>query len=409
MHLKRSAFIAVLLVAAIPAAAEARTFTVDGRVTGPPSARGGAVLVPLQLTQRAGRAMKLGTRHVRVRLNRRARLALSGAGARGATRLAPSALRNGDRLKGVTSLSKKARQRLRRRFRPTLKVRRARVIRAGRRVLAPAPGPGAPGAPGAPAAPRTFEQIVADLGTQATALSLRVGEFGPLGQKIAAQLLQLESLATGIEGVTTSFESLTTALEGLEGTVDEAALEALLLNVEALSVRVEGLEAGLGAVETTLGELEGALSTLASAAESLAPTAAILATQVALIRQIPGAEAQVTALEGTISALNGRLNTAEAALNSFGADVSGLMANMASIANGINALAAAAGSGASLASLSAGVNFIGGGIGGLESGFAGLQATGAALAPTVLSIQADAAVLETSVESLCLLVPTACP
>jgi hypothetical protein len=88
------------------------------------------VTVPLQLTQRAGRALKLGTRRVRVRF-RRARLPLSGAAGR--SRLAPRGLLAGDRLKGVTSLSKKARLRLRYRARPTLKLRRARVIRPGRR------------------------------------------------------------------------------------------------------------------------------------------------------------------------------------------------------------------------------------------------------------------------------------
>ena len=107
-----TALLALGLLASIPAAAQARTFKVDGRVAGPPTAKGGAVTVPLKLTKRAGRALKLGTRRVRVRFG----------------------------LKGVTSLSRKARLRLRYRARPTLKLRRPRVVRAVRRRRA-APRP----------------------------------------------------------------------------------------------------------------------------------------------------------------------------------------------------------------------------------------------------------------------------
>jgi hypothetical protein len=52
-----TALLALVLMASIPAAAQARTFKVDGSVTGPPIAKGAAVTVPLQLTGRAGRAL----------------------------------------------------------------------------------------------------------------------------------------------------------------------------------------------------------------------------------------------------------------------------------------------------------------------------------------------------------------
>ena len=127
----RLTLLGLLLLAGIPAAAPASPLKVDGRVTGSPAVQGGAVNVPLELTERAGRALKLGTRRVRVRLSRRARLPLSGAGANGASRLAPSALRAGDRLKGV-SRSSKARFRTRHRRRPTLKLAVARVAALAR-------------------------------------------------------------------------------------------------------------------------------------------------------------------------------------------------------------------------------------------------------------------------------------
>jgi hypothetical protein len=73
---RRAALLALLMLAAVPAAAEAKNFNVDGRVKGAPAAKGGAVPVPLQLTEASGRKLKLGTRNVRVSIKRRARLAV---------------------------------------------------------------------------------------------------------------------------------------------------------------------------------------------------------------------------------------------------------------------------------------------------------------------------------------------
>jgi acid phosphatase type 7 len=127
----RLTLLVLLLLGGISGAAQASTLKVDGRVTGSPTVKGGAVTMPLELTKRARRALKLGTRSVRVRLSRRSQLPLSGAGPNGAARLAPSALRAGDRLKGV-SRSSKARFRLRYRHRPTLKLASARVAALAR-------------------------------------------------------------------------------------------------------------------------------------------------------------------------------------------------------------------------------------------------------------------------------------
>jgi hypothetical protein len=88
------------MLAAVPAAAEAKNFKVDGSVKGAPAAKGGAVTVPLQLTRAAGRKLGLGTRNVNVKIKRRARLRLSGSDAQGASRLRAAALRAGDRALG---------------------------------------------------------------------------------------------------------------------------------------------------------------------------------------------------------------------------------------------------------------------------------------------------------------------
>src|SRR5918996_1166504 len=109
----RAALLALLLLAAVPAAAQGKNFKVDGRVTGPPTVKGGAVTAPLQLTNRTARGLNLGTRRVNVRLSRRARLPLSGSGA-SASRLAPSGLQAGGRPRGGTPPSGEGRRRVRR-------------------------------------------------------------------------------------------------------------------------------------------------------------------------------------------------------------------------------------------------------------------------------------------------------
>jgi prefoldin subunit 5 len=394
--------IVVVLLAALPAAAQARTFKIEGVVTGPPAARGSAATVPLKVTPRVGRALNFGTRNVSVRLARRSRLRLSGAGASGASRLSPTRLRAGDRLKGVTSLSRRARMRLRWHFRPSLKLKRARVIRPAPRPLAPPrdivgrrtfPPPGSSGIPGPPGTP--LGQIAAHLATQASALAARGDEAGPLAQKIDAQGPQLDALETGIEQLTTGLESLRTALDLL-------GLVALRDQVEDLRARVEVLKDQIGPIDSTLGELDGALSKVRGAAEKLVPAVGNIAGQVTAIQQTAGAQAVVTSLDAAATSLNGGLDTVEAGLGSLASDTAALIAAMESLADTVDALTAAAGSGTDLAALTAGVNT-------LETGFGRLAATSNALAPVADAIETEAPELEKAVGELCSLVPTTCP
>jgi hypothetical protein len=411
----RATLLALLLLAAIPAAAQARTFKVDGRVTGPPNAKGGAVTVPLQLTRRSGDALNLGTRNVGVRLSRRGRLRLSGAGASGASRLTPSALRAGDRLKGVTSLSRRARIRLRWHVRPTMKLKRARVIRPAARALGTPGGTpggtrplppfsGVPGIQG-PGAQTPLSQIVASLQAQTSILAPRADELGPVAQKIEARSLQLESVQTGLDDVKVAFDGLETAL----GQVDPMALASAIAEVDALRARVELLKDGIGPLESSLGDLEGALGKVRGAVDKLVPTVATLAAQVALIQQTPDAPARVGELEVAATRLNGRLDTAEAGLSSFESDMGGLTAGMASLVGSIDALTGAAVPGADTGNLSAAVSGLGPAVAGLESGFASLHATGTGLVSTADGIETDAILLETTVGELCSLVSTTCP
>ena len=393
--------LALLVVAVIPAAAQARTFKVDGRVTAPPTARGGAVTVPLKLTKRAGRALKLGTRSVRVRLGR-ARLPLSGAGAAGASVLAPRALRAGDRLRGVTSLSKKARRRLRYRYRPTLKLKRARVIRAGRRANTPPRTPAAPAAPPPPAAPappqRTAEQILRDIGARVTAVSGRVGRHGSLTQEIASQRLQTLRLPVSLAGVTVAFQSLTKAVEARSST--NPAFKPLLAEVEALAPGVEWLEAAMGAVDTSF-RTSSVLRSVEDPVEVLAvemlPT---LGPQIGLIQLIPGLLAQLITIDEALGRIDGRLDTVEAALGPLGPGTRELNAGMASLTNATNALATAAQSGADLASLSSGVDALTTDVASLAGGFGALQTSTNELARPLGGLHAEALALTGTVEAL---------
>ena len=407
--------IVVVLLAALPAAAQARTYKIEGVVTGPPTAKGGAVTVPVKVTARVGRALNFGTRDVDVRLGRRAPLRLSGAGASGASRLLPTKLRAGDRLKGVTALSRQARRRLRWHFRPALKLKRATVVRPAPRALAPrrgAAGPGAaagpgtfplPGFSGVPgvSAATPLSQVVAHLAAQTSALSTRADELGPLAQKIEAQGMQLDPLKTGIEGVTTALESLEAALVGLAGA------ETLHAQVQALRVRVEELDSS--AIDSTLGELESALGKVRGAAEKLVPMAGNLAGQVASIQQTAGAQAVVTSLDAGATALNGRLDTVEAGLGSLASTTTALITAMDSLDDAVLAVETAAGSGADIATLTTGVNGLVTAVAALETGFGGLAATSSALVPVADAIETEAPELEKAVGELCSLVPATCP
>jgi hypothetical protein len=401
----RATLLALLLLVAFSAAAQARNFNVDGRVTAPPRASGGAVSVPLQLTKRAANALNLGTRRVTVRLSRRARLRLSGPGAVGASRLVPSGLRAGDRVKGVTSLSRRARLRMRWHAVPTLKLKRATVVRPAPRAPAPRRALGGPGTiplppfsgiPGVSGTP--LGQLAAHLAAQTSALSARAAEAGPLAQKIEAQGPQLDALKTGIEDVTT-------ALEALRATLQVHGTAALVAEVDLLADRVKELESGIGPVDSTLGELEGALSKVRGAAEKLVPAVANIAGQVAAIQQTAGAQAVVTSLDADATRLNGRLDTIEAGLNSLASDTAALIASLASLADTANALAAST----DLPTLSAGVADMDPTVDALEAGFGGLAATSNALVPVADAIEMEAPELESAVGELCSLVPTTCP
>jgi hypothetical protein len=383
---KRTALISLLLLAALPAAADARNFKVDGRVTGPPTANRTTVTVPLQLTKRAGKALKLGTRRVRVRF-RRARLPVSGAAGR--SRLAPRALRAGDRLKGVTSLSRKTRRRLRYHARPTLKLRRTRVIRRGRRkaplVLAP---------PVAPAA-RTPEQVVQDIRVRVTVLSGRIGTLGSLASHIAR--LEALALPVGLAGVTAAFQALTAALEERTGT--EPAFEALLAEVEALAPGTEWLGTAMGAIDTAVRSWQ-TLAMIGDSVETLTVSTMALDTHIGLIEQIPGMLTQLIAIDDALARIESRLGAVEAGSDAIGSATGELNPGMASLTASANELATATQGAADPASLGPGVDALATDVGAVAHDFAALQTGLDQLGPALDGLNSDAVQLTALVEAL---------
>jgi prefoldin subunit 5 len=397
---KRAALLALLALAVVPAAAEAKNVKVDGRVKGTPVASGGSVTVSFQLTRAANNKVRVGTRNVRIKINRRARLPLSGSGAQGASRLRASGLRVGDRVRGVTVMTRKLRRRMRYTARPTLKVKRARVVRSAPRLNQPGGGPG-------PAAPRSLDVALAELPTRVASLTARAGEFGSITQGIEAKKLALESLGTGLEGVTTAFETLTSAIEAREPAIDPVTIELLVASVEALVARLEALETSSSAVEDGLSSLESALGTISGALEELATMAPLLSSQASLIRTFPGAEAQVMALDAALIRIEERVGAAEAALNSIGGNIDALNAQMAALTGAVNGQAAAAAT-ADAPTIQAGINGLSGSIGSLEAAFGQLASSAGGVAAAA-ALEADATALEGAVEMLCTTVPTACP
>jgi hypothetical protein len=389
---RRVSLLALLMLVAVPAAAEARNFKVDGRVTGVPTASGGGVTVPLTLTRAAGKKLRLGTRGVRVKISRRARLRLSGSGAQGARTLRATGLRAGDRVKGVTSLSRKAKRRMRFVARPTLKLKRVRVIRNARRRLAP------PGGGGPPVVARTLEQVLAELSGRVMSLNARVGEFGSLPAQIEAQKLQLENLDMGLEEVTTAFEALVTALEA-------PGFELAHAQAELLADRADLLGDSTSAVEDLLGQFESGLGKISGVLEELVTLAPLLSSQAALIRQFPGAEQQVLALDEALRRIEGRIASAEGALGTIGSSVGGLNATMSAFASQVTGVTNSV-PGGDPATVLAAVNGLDGGLTNLQNAFAGLASLGGA-AGDIAGLEADATAIESMVEVLC--TTMACP
>jgi hypothetical protein len=383
---RRMALLALLLLAAIPAAAQARNYQVDARVTGSPVAKGGSVTLSVVLSKRSGRAVKVGTRRVRVKF-KRARLPVVGGGAR-ASRMAPRALRAGHRLRGVTSLTKKSRRRLRYTARPTLKLKRVKVVRSVRRQHGAVPRPVFVPPPSG------TQQIIRSISTRSTTLSSRIGRLSSINQQFARMKTLL--LPVGLAGVTAAFQPLTAALEGRAGS--DSAFEPLVAEVGAIGPSGDWLGTATGAINASV-RITRTMASIGDAVETLAATSSTLGAQPALLGQMPGLAEQLATIDAALSRIEGRLGAVEAGADALlsGTDiVNDAMSAASGAAGDVTSDAAAA----DLATVSAGVDTLAARMASLAYGFATLQATMDGLNAELDGLDAVATTLETMVEGL---------
>src|SRR4051812_5317176 len=119
--------ISAVLVMGLATDASARTVWLGGHVLAPPASAGPSVSVPVLLTRATERRLGVGTPMVRLLVRRRAKVKAPAAFSAGKVRIAPGALRAGDRFAVSVRMRPAIRRRARGQRMPTLRVRAIRV------------------------------------------------------------------------------------------------------------------------------------------------------------------------------------------------------------------------------------------------------------------------------------------
>jgi hypothetical protein len=318
--------VAVAAIAIAVPSASAKTTRVEGHVIAAPAAKGKRTSVPLLLTERSERRLKLRRGIVRVLVSPRARLSAPGPGGQGSVRLTPSALQAGDRVLAVAKLSRKQVKRLRKRSVPSFAVRKVSVTARASSL-----------------SNDDLARMVAELDARLTALSQRVdgmassnaAQFASLRgdlDGLAARTAVLESSFASLGG---SLDTLLARIDLLEGLIDPELLAALLDDVDSLLGRTDTLEgvtggltsslAGLtgtvGGLETSLNAIDGQLDPLLTTVNSLSGR---LDDADGVLAQVPGILSQIDGIESGLSNLTGRVEGSELLLDTLGGTVDGL-------------------------------------------------------------------------------------
>ena len=229
-----------LSIAAVgaPGVAEAKNYGIDGHVVAPPTASKSRLVVPVLLTERAERRMRLGKGLVRVSLPRGTRLSAPSPSGRGTVPILPSALRPRDQLKASAPLSRGAVKRLRKRAVPSFRVRKARVARRSSALSTD-----------------ELTRIVGDLGRQLGQLTGRVdglaalitSQLGGLRSEFASTTERVNTLTNTVGTLETSLAQLLSRLTLLEGAVPNVTeLLALQGSITSLLSRTTSLETVTG-------------------------------------------------------------------------------------------------------------------------------------------------------------------
>lgn len=318
--------VAVAAVAIAAPSAQAATTRVDGQVIAPPGAKGKRTSVPLLLTERSERRLKLRKGIVRILVAPRARLSAPGPGGHGSVKLSPSALQAGDHVQAVAKLSRKQVKRLRKRSVPAFAVRRVSVVARASSL-----------------SNDDLARMVAELDARLTALSQRVdglaasnaAQMAALRGDLDSLTARTDALETGFASFGSSLDSLLTRIELLEGLVDPELLASLSDNVDSLLGRADTLEGVTGGLTTSLGGLTGTVSglqtSLTTAQGQLGPlltTVGDLSDRVGdaegALDQVPGMLAQIEDIDTTLNTLSGRVDASELLLTDVGGTVDGL-------------------------------------------------------------------------------------
>jgi hypothetical protein len=315
--------VAVAAVALAVPSASAKTTRIDGQVIAPPGAKGKRTSVPLLLTERSERRLKLRKGIVRVLVGPRARLSAPGPGGHGSVKLTPSALQAGDRVRAVAKLSRKQVARLRKRSVPAFAVRRVTVVARASSL-----------------SNDDLARMVAELDARLTALSRRVdGLAASNAAQMAALRGDLDSLTartgaleTGFATFGSSLDSLLARMDLLEGLVDPELLASLSDDVDSLLGRADALEGTTGGLTASLSGLTGTVgglqTSLTAAQGQLGPlltTVDGLSTRVGdaeeSLGQLPAVLAQIDSIDTELNGLTGRVDASEQLLESVGGSV----------------------------------------------------------------------------------------
>jgi hypothetical protein len=306
--------------------AQAATTRVEGHVIAPPGAKGKRTSVPLLLTERSERRLKLRKGIVRVLVAPRARLSVPAPGGHGSVKLAPSALQAGDRVQAVAKLSRKQVKRLRKRSVPAFAVRRASVTARASSL-----------------SNDELARMIAELDVRLTALSQRVdGMAASNAAQMAGLRGDLDSLAVrtgalenGLAAFGSSLDALLDRVDLLVGLVDPELLAALSGDVDSLLGRADALESVTGGLNLSLGELGGTVGNLQTSLTTAQGQLGPLLDQVGALDdrvddaegaldQVPGMLAQIDGIDSALNSLSGRVETSELMLEDIGDDVDGL-------------------------------------------------------------------------------------
>jgi uncharacterized protein YoxC len=395
--------VAVAAVAIAAPSAQAATTRVDGQVIAPPGAKGKRASVPLLLTERSERRLKLRKGIVRVLLPPRARLSAPGPGGHGSVKLAPSALQAGDRVRAVAKLSRKQVMRLRKRSVPAFAVRRVSVVTRASALSTD-----------------DLARMVAELDARLTALSQRVeGLAAHNTPGMAAWRNDLDGLAARTSALESSFGELGTSLGSLlaridllEGVVDPVLMGGLRGDVDSLLGRTGSLEGVTGGLSSSLGGLTGTVGGLTSSLSTVQGQLNPLLTTVddlsgrldtadSTLAQVPGLLTQIDGIEADLNGLTGRVDSSELALETVSDAVTDLDGTVGGLTTLTNATAATVTQqGVDIGALQGSVSGLTASLNTVTGNLATLQGTVTTLGSTVGGLSSTVSGLTTQVGSL---------